>query len=69
MTKERERLFILLTIITNLTSCIRFEYIVRKSIPLRTCRELLNFTSMYIRKSIKTLYERPVFYTHFYERF
>ncbi|MFE8065321.1 hypothetical protein DUD79_29075 [Priestia aryabhattai] len=62
--------FILFTMIITLTSCNRIEYIVRKSILLRTF--LLNRKSIVfiVRLSLKNNYERLLkniyFYGHFF---
>ena len=55
--------------IITLTSCNRIEYIVRKSIPLRTFLLYKESITLIVRFRLKTNYERLHMFMHFYERF
>ncbi len=55
--------------IITLTSCNRIEYIVRKSIPLRTFLLYKESITWIVRFRFKANYERLHMFMHFYERF
>lgn len=63
------RTCILFTMIITLTSCNRIEYIVRKSIPLRTFILYKESITLIVRFRFKANYERLHMFMHFYERF